>query len=194
MTCQYFQTLLDDYIDDIDGVLSATEKENMEKHLRECSPCREEWERAQRLQRVLSRLPFPDPGDEYWKEATTLILAKSVDYLPCSRQKVSPSSYPSQGTGKRGFLQAVASLAVSLFILFSALLIGSGQQRQISRQTTDEMPVFATASVNDLLRERFHGPAITKEEQLQLAEGMLLMGPPSFLGRFALFPEITDSP
>jgi len=55
--------------------------------------------------------------------------------------------------------------------------------------TTSDVPILATAPVSELLGVD-NSPMVTRSEQIQLAKGMLLMGAPGFLGRFAGIPDL----
>lgn len=188
MTCQRALSLIEDLID---GELSPAEAEQVKRHLDGCNKCRDEFKAAQRLKQLLQQIPGYDPGGDYWEETTRLIHARTIDVPPGSRLLPAVTT-GAVGEHRNTLVRALVSLAASLFVLFSAILIGSNQSQEVSRMNMAEVPILATAPVSELLGGD-GSPVITRAEQVQLAKGMLLMGSPGFLGRFAGLPDLTNT-
>jgi anti-sigma factor RsiW len=188
MTCQCALSLIEDYIDEN---LFPAEAEQLERHLEGCSRCREEFRTAQRLKQLLKQMPRHDPGRDYWSETARLIRARTTDVPPNDRLTLGVTT-DAVGARRNALVRAVVSVAASLFILVSEILIGAGQDQQVSRMDTVSAPILATAPVSELLGGD-NGPVVTRAEQVRLAKGMLLMGAPGFLGRFTGLPDLTTS-
>jgi anti-sigma factor RsiW len=180
MTCQHALSLIEDCID---GDLPSAISEEVARHIQQCPTCRHEYEAAGQMKHLLSRLPVDDPGRDYWSETTRLIWARTID-APNGGLPVSGGSAMSQHDRRQAFFRAVLSLAASLFVLFSAILMGTTQNQRAAELNAAGTPILATASVSELLGA--DGDSIvTRDDQILLAKGMLLVGSPTFLGRFA---------
>ena len=185
MTCQCALSLMEDYVDED---LSSAETEQVERHLEGCSRCREEFLAAQRLKQLLKQIPRHDPGRDYWSETARLIRARTIDVPANDRLGPGVSTYAVDAR-RNALVRALVSVAASLFVLVSAILIGAGQDQRVSRMDTVSAPILATAPVSKLLGVD-NSPVVTQAEQLRLAKGMLLMGAPGFLGRFTGLPDL----
>lgn len=66
MSCEFMEEKLNDHID---GYLSETESAEVERHLRECSACRQEAEEIRALHGAVAELPreIPPPAD-LWRQ------------------------------------------------------------------------------------------------------------------------------
>ncbi len=188
MTCQRALSLIDEYIDED---LSPTEVEQVKRHLEGCSRCRQEFFTAQRLRHLLKQMPEHDPGRGYWSETARLIRARTIDVPPNDRPAFGVA-VDAVGARRNALLRAAVSVAASLFVLVSAILIGTSQNQQLSRTEIAKAPILATAPVSRLLGSG-NSPVVTPAEQVRLAKGMLLMGAPGFLGRFAGLPDVMDT-
>ena len=186
MTCQRALSLIEDYVD---GELSPAEAGQVERHLKSCGRCREEFLTAQRLRQLLRQVPRRDPGRDYWSETAQLIQARTIDGTLDDRQGRSVTT-ATIGGRRNALTRALVSVAASLFVLISAILIGAGQDDSVLCRDTVGAPVLATAPVSELLGAD-NSPVVTQAEQVRLAKGMLLMGAPGFLGRFAGLPDLT---
>ena len=51
----------------VDGIMSPGERDEFEKHLEECSDCRESVLRLSRLVKITRRIKMKDPTDEFWQ-------------------------------------------------------------------------------------------------------------------------------
>ena len=92
---------------------------------------------------------------------------------------------------RNALVRSIVSVAASMAILFSALLIGSTQNQQISTANQSGSPVLATADVRDFLASD-DTELFSSEHQRRLTLGMLLIGMPGSLGRFAALPELLN--
>lgn len=185
MTCQRALSLIEDYIDED---LSPAEAEWVERHLEGCSRCREEFHTAQRLKQLLKQMPRHDPDRDYWSETARLIRARTIDVPPNDQLALGVTTYV-VGARRNALVRALVSVAASLFVLVSAILIGASQDQRVSRMDTVSAPILATAPVSELLGAD-NSPVVTRAEQVRLAKGMLLMGTPGFLGRFTGLPDL----
>jgi len=185
MTCQRALSLIEDYIDE---GLSPAEAERVERHLEGCSRCREEFHTAQRLKQLLKQMPRHDPGRDYWSETARLIRARTIEVPLDDRQALGVTT-DAAGARRNALVRALVSVAASLFVLVSAILIGASQDQRVSRMDTVSAPILATAPVSELLGAD-NSPVVTQAEQVRLAKGMLLMGAPGFLGRFTGLPDL----
>ncbi len=187
MTCQRARSLIEDYVD---SELSTADAELLKKHLDQCGQCRQEFLASQRLRQLLKETTKYDPGRDYWSQMARLVQARTIEIpwtdgqkgpLLAQRAHVSPSS----------LTRALVSLVASLSILVSAMLIVGSHDQTVSHNDLADAPVLATAPVSELLSPS--SPVVTQAEQIRLAKGMLLLGSPGFLGRFAGLQDLTIS-
>ena len=187
MTCHQALALLDDFVDnDLDQTLAG----KLKGHLKTCPSCRQEHQATIRLKELLRGSKTQGPGKDYWSETTRLIMARSVDAT-----MVDPAATTRQEsitTQRNAFVRSLVSLAASVVILISAVLIGQNH------------PHLDYAHLNGPNHHRLFavGPAAKQlsgdpsnfaaDQQLRLARGMLLMGPPGLFGRFAMLPELSN--
>lgn len=186
MTCAQAVSRLDDLVD---SELSPEVADGVRAHIDSCRECQREYEITLRLKELLRSARTPDPGGEYFQEATELILGRSVGNDP-TPEDISPQQIKS--VRQQAFWRAVLSVAASLAILFAAILIGSSEDYEAARQQTAAAPVLATTDIRGLI-----GPEssriFTREDQLRLARGALLIGSPSFVARFAGIPDMMET-
>jgi hypothetical protein len=178
MTCRHPESLLEDYLD---GELSPADSAALKKHLQQCDYCRAEYESARRLKYLLADSPLRKPGSEYFREVQSLILAKTVD----AGLLGTVGSDAALETAQRiSFVRSLAAVAASLAIFFTALYIGSSQPTTMSdipglyrapNASAESEP--GAAAVTDL--------GMTSTEHQRITGGLLLVGPPGLLGRFA---------
>jgi len=184
MTCPYPRSLLEDYVD---GDLPLAEAEAVAKHLAACDACRTEFEATLRLKSLLSRPTVKGPHPEYWKEVSSLILARTVESAPLEAAdrpvgRVRPSE-------RASFFRSVLSVAASLGVFFTAISFGSfdgavtTDAPEMERQVLSTTVLVATAHAD----ARLEIPMANHE---RVYEAMLLLGPPGLLGRF---PEMATA-
>lgn len=184
MTCQETLSCLDQLVDD---ELTNEQKTQLMEHIESCASCKREFEELKQIKKLLSKAKAFNPGEEYWSEVTGLIIAKTTDV-----ESVESGHRPHNeqiSIKRNALMRSIISTAAALAILFTALLLGS-QQKQVSFARTESgRPVFATADVRDLLSSD-NIPLYSIKDQRHLAQGMLLVGIPGLLGRFAVLPEL----
>ncbi|HWR83609.1 MAG TPA: zf-HC2 domain-containing protein [Candidatus Deferrimicrobium sp.] len=189
MTCQQALLLLDDYTD---GRLVSASELQLRSHLDLCRKCREEFAAVGRLRLLMSRMPKPDPGPEYWLQTQRRIVARAIDSTVERSPATSLKRVSSPSQGRAGLGRALVSLAASLLVLFGAILLGTGTDTRLTSADSAESPVLATAPVSQLIGPD-RRPIITPTEQMRLARGMTMMGAPSFIGKFAGLKDLTDT-
>ncbi len=178
MTCHDALALLEGYVD---GELSPDKETRVKTHLSGCSACRGEFETSVILKELLKQTIPPDPGEEYWSETTRLIKARTTESRFPETEVISVSDRRS--TERSAFARSLVSVAASLVVLFSALLLGSGTQERIARLTASEPPVYVATPLEQVVGSD-NTVIVTQDENFRLARGMLLLGAPGSLGRF----------
>ena len=186
MSCQMIRSSIDRYGD---GELPPFEAEVVRKHLEECPICREEYEGTLQLKKLLKHKPVPDPGADYWLETAALIRARTID-SPIEK-RTSPPPVTEVVPRRDALVRSLVSIAASLALLATALLIGTSQQGRVTELNKSEAPLLATAAVSELL-DANGLPLVTRAEQMRLAKGSLLMGSPGFLGRFEGLSDLIE--
>ncbi|MEW6412322.1 MAG: zf-HC2 domain-containing protein [Candidatus Zixiibacteriota bacterium] len=179
MTCQSTLALLEDFVD---KELTTEQQAQIEKHITACDKCRAEYESAIVLKELLQNRKTPDPGQDYWLETTSLIRARTVD-------SIAPPSEATRAVDRRSydrnaFVRSLVSVAASLVILFSALLLGSTHKQHLADIGTTEAPVFVSVPLEEVVASD-NITIVTVEEKALVSKGMLLLGAPGILGRFA---------
>ncbi len=176
MICQRALSFLDDYLD---HELAPSVAAEVKDHLDRCEVCRREYEESRRLKELLKQKSTGDPGDEYWLETSQLILARTI------HQDIGGETFAAEETApdpKGAFLQALVSLAASLVILVSAVVVGMNQGRAPDVRTQGGPLLFSSEMGKQLNSSDL---IYTKAERERLAKGMLIMGPPGLLGHFS---------
>ncbi len=184
MTCQTALSLLDDFVD---GELSQALSEEVSVHLEGCPRCRSEARETISLKELLRQSEIHSPGRDYWPETSQLILARTVQ--SASAQEPHRTTADQLANRRNAFARALVSLAASLVILASAVVIGQSQKSTATRSSPDN-PVLLTSSLAQQLDPDFQ--IVTQEERTRLAKGMLLMGPPGPFGRISGLMELTN--
>lgn len=179
MTCWFVSASIEDLVDDH---LSSVKIEQVRRHLDSCKKCREEYQETINLKKLLQRVPTFDPGPDYWSETSRLIRARTIEFLP--QQQLSTNPRPKATLHRHALVRSLVSVAASLFILVAVMMVSSGKDKRLWKLDVTEAPILATAPVSELLWKG-ESKVITQAEQMRFARGILLMGNPSFLGRFA---------
>ncbi|MEA3297084.1 MAG: zf-HC2 domain-containing protein [candidate division Zixibacteria bacterium] len=176
MTCTQALSLLDEFVD---GDLKPTRMDELRVHLDGCPECRSEYEDTKRLKELLKQRKVQDPGPDYWQETLQLILARTVETSQSDEHH--PMHNDQIATRRNAFIRALVSLAASLAILTSAILISQNQDRT-TRAAKVRQPIILTSSLQQRLQpsNRF----VTNDEWNRLTRGMLLLGSPGFPGRY----------
>ncbi len=184
MTCQDTLSCLDQLVDD---ELNKDRKAQVMKHIKTCEDCKKEFEEIKQIKNLLSKSKINEPNEEYWSEVTGLINARTVDVKSVHSDHRFQSEQVS--IKRNSLLRSLISTVAALVILFSALMLGS-QQNQVSiAQLESGSPILATADVRSLLSPD-NKALFSVNDQRHLAQGMLLVGIPGVLGRFAALPEL----
>jgi anti-sigma factor RsiW len=178
MTCQLVQSLLDDYID---GDLSASQTGEIESHLAQCTACKQEYLRSAELRRLLSSRAAPDPGTQYFREVTELILARTVDQTE-SEQRTFRASADSSRI-RAPFYRSLIAAAASIGLFVTSLYVGSIRPMTASAPPADTRMRQATSMVAMLHSD--DNRVMTDAEKLRITSGMVLLGPPGMVGRCA---------
>ena len=186
MTHRFPSSLLEDFVDN-----ELSEEELAEfKRLLETSPeLRDERQLAVHLKELMGRQPTPDPGEDYWSEVTELILARTTGAPEIETTEV--TSQEELSHRRSAFVRSVVSAAAALFILFSALLVGSGKHHQMLTENISGTSVLLTASVADEINSDSF-VMMTKAERNSTTIGMMILGPPSPIGRFTALPMLLN--
>jgi len=185
MTCPYPRSLLEDYID---KELPSAEADAVAMHLTTCAVCRSEHEATLKLKSLLSRRAVHDPHPGYWKEVSSLIMARTVDSAPF---EVADRPHGRVRASERAsFVKSLVSVAASLGIFIAAISFGSPVNTAsikagppINRQVLSTSTLVASANA-DAKSE------ISLVNQERVSGAMLLLGPPGLLGRF---PEMATA-
>ena len=183
MTCRQVLSIREDYAD---NELTPAQHESVERHLRQCPGCRNEFEATRRLKELMTNVTTAYPDADYWEETTDLILARTVGTSEEYSSPVVTDNRPRQG--RDAFIRSLVSVAASLFILFTAIYLGHQQEGRIAQIAEERSPVLVTAPLQDLFFDDTMEFA-TRDEQSRLLNGMLLLGPPGVLGKFARLPN-----
>ncbi len=182
MTCRQVWSLLEDFAD---NELAPAQHDFVNSHLKQCPECRTEYEATRRLKELMTSVKTAYPDADYWEETTDLILARTVGAGEDGYSPDATDNRPRQG--RDAFIRSIVSVAASLFILFTAIYLGQQQEGRIARMAGERSPVLVTAPLQDLFFDDTMGFA-TRDEQSRLLNGMLLMGPPGVLGKYARLP------
>lgn len=173
MTCINSGILLEGYLD---NELSVDESRQFEKHLKICSECQNELESLKLLREVFASDKVVDPGDDYWEESKSLILAKTTE---ADNWNV---SHPTEKTSiKTDFRRAVFAIAASLVLLASSLYIGVKPCKHLS-YISDTDNIYILTPMQKMVDEE-QNIIVSEDEQINIAKGMLLISPPSTLGK-----------
>ena len=173
MTCINSGILLEGYLD---NELSADETRNFEIHLKSCTGCQNELKVLKQLKEILASDEYVDPGDEYWEENKSLILAKTTESEDWN------ISQPTRTISvKTDFKRALVAVAASLVLLASSLFLGVESDKQIN-YISDNNDMFALNPMQNVFDSE-QNIIVSEKEQLNIAKGILLISPPGALGR-----------
>lgn len=171
MTHHSLASLLEDYVD---KELSPEDVVMFERLLAEDDALGRDVELTRQLKDILSKKRTYDPGEAYFDEVSTLILARVENAGPAEQVARSDASAIRQ---RRLFVRSMVSAAASLFLFFTAILIGSQDQSSLARISGNSTDMLVAASVVEQL------PSVTPEfvtarEESNISRGLLLLGPP----------------
>lgn len=173
MTCLYPLSLLEAYID---SEMPAGETLVLEEHLKDCHRCQSEIESIKKLKKLLQNNRVKQPNAEYWDQTKDLILAKTVESDSWNKS----ASIQNIKT-RSDFMRSLISVAASLMLLGSALLIGVKTDNNMA-VIAQEGPVYALTPIEEKV-DYDQTIIVSETEQINMIKGMLLMGAPGALGR-----------
>jgi anti-sigma factor RsiW len=175
---------LEDYVD---GELPEAEATEVSEHLDTCEACRAEYEATLKLKSLLSRRSVPDPHPAYWREVSSLILARTVESFPFEGAGGSSERTPS--SERASFVRSLISVAASLGIFAAAIAFTSPEALVSTKEPATDQQVLSTSGLVDTTYTdaRLELPMANHE---RVSQAMLLLGPPGLLGRF---PEMATA-
>lgn len=174
MTCSFAGSLLNDLLD---RELALNTKKSLEEHLDVCPACRAEYQELARLKGMLAKIPVPEPGLEYWKEVSELILARTVEAETVVDRR---PEIERRSRERSSFYRSVVAVAASLAVFVTSLWLGSSGPNGLPGLS--DRSSFDRTEPAGLIRSAAGIGALSEDEQALIANGMLLVGTP---GMFA---------
>jgi len=113
--------------DYLDGDLSPDGTARIKEHLKKCASCREDLDRLKRLISTLRRIEGPDPGEDYFNNLLTTVVARTdiIEHEAAAEAVLRPVE-----SGAKGVLRTLIRLAVAVTLLFTAFYVSDFSQRQ----------------------------------------------------------------
>ena len=104
---------------------------------------------------------------------------------PCDEGKQQP-----EADKRRSFYRSLISVAASLFIFFSALMIGSSQNQSLN--LTENPPGISSdvTLVSESAAEKMN--IITPDQEQNLTKGLMMLSPPGKLGGTITIAYLTN--
>ncbi len=133
MTYRHTTYLHGDYLD---GTLSPDEMAQVDRHLKECEKCREDFHRLQTLTATLRRIESPDPGDVYFDNLVEMISLRT-EGIQDEQFAAQPSAF--QPVATRRTLKVLIKLAAAITLLFMAFYISDFNRKQQSPHWSEHM-------------------------------------------------------
>lgn len=185
MTCRRTLSLLEDYLD---RELPDDSIAEVEKHIESCDLCRAEFREAESLGETLRNMTITAPEQEYQQQTLELILARTAaaDQLP---SRDGPSQPPSPADNI-GFMRSIASFAIAVSVLLSAILIGLESPNDQGSGLISQELTATPAAFNNILIEEENGP-FTQAEWNRLTGVMLMMGSPGLIRKSIIVNDLT---
>ncbi|MDD3732140.1 MAG: zf-HC2 domain-containing protein [candidate division Zixibacteria bacterium] len=183
MLHRHITDVLDAYVD---NELDNSTREQVSRHLEECPDCRNEYESALNLRDFLKAGKVPDPGEEYWNEVSSLILAKTVERTPNKSTLINLEQ--ERNNNRRANYRSLVSVAASLMIFFTSLFFGSAQNRPLTGNFTSTDKNLPSVVVSD--DEATDNIIITCDEQKNLLKGIILLGSPSHIEQYGILSDL----
>jgi len=164
MTYRHTAYLHGDYLD---GELSPSQKEQVEKHLAECEQCRQDLERLKRLTESLGQIEVELPGHDYFDRQASYLMSQS-DFVH-GLERIESESGTSAHPGRK-ILTTLIRLAAAVTLLFSAFYISDISRQKGTTRWADQIQKSEFRALE--------GPTID-EKLLTLPIGInMLPGPP----------------
>jgi len=173
MICINSGILLEGYLD---NELSADETRQLENHLKTCSECRKELESLKLLKDILKNEKPVDPGNDYWEESKSLILAKTTE-----TDNWNISHQTGKISIKTDVRRAIFAVAASLVMLATSLFLGVESDKNLGINSNSDN-IYVLIPVRNMV-DNEQNIIVSEDEQINIAKGMLLISPPSALGR-----------
>lgn len=188
MTCHQALSLLED---SVDNELSPSQAADLEEHLKACDSCRQEYQASLQLKQSLKQLQqdarVPDPGEDYWSEVTSLVLAKTVDST--TREPARVVDIRSNADDRRSLVRSLMLFAASLIIMLSAIYLGMQRNQMSASADFGTSPILMTATLSDVMASD-NRAIVTREEENQMVRGMLALSTPGPVGRYGGLTEL----
>ncbi len=183
MLHRHITDVLDAYVD---NELDTTIREQVSRHLEECPDCRKEYECVLNLREFLKAGKVPDPGEEYWNEVSSLILAKTIESAPDKSALI--NSEQERNNKSRAYYRSLVSVAASLLIFFTSLLFGSAQNHPLTGNLTSADKNLTTVVISD--DEDTDNNIITYDEQKNILKGIILLGSPGHIDQYGILSDL----
>jgi hypothetical protein len=133
MTYRHTTYLHGDYLD---GDLGPEEIAQVDRHLKECAACREDFERLRRLTATLRKIESPDPGQAYFDgliESVTL----RTEGIEEERAAEQPATF--RPAAARRILKTLIRLAAAITLLFMAFYISDFNRKEQSTHWSENI-------------------------------------------------------
>lgn len=190
MTCHQALSLLED---SVDNELSPSQAAELEEHLSACATCRQEYQASQQLKQYLKQLQqdslVPNPGEDYWSEVTSLVLAKTSGLSVSNTDSVRIIEVRPKAEERRSLVRSLMLFAASLVIMLSAIYLGMQRQQMTASVNNSTSPVLMTASLSNVVASD-NRAIVTREEENQMVRGMMALSTPGPVGRYGGLTEL----
>jgi len=184
MTCLEFRSILDQLVDQ---ELSTSDKQLADEHIRVCTLCSQELASQQSLKKLLTgHLPPGRPPDAYWDQSRDRVLARTVLSADLDRRESDTSE---DRFAYMPVMRSVLSVAASIALLATALLLGSRHDRPAVMVQDHTRQIIVTADIAELLTSPDGGP-LTLGDQRRIGQASILLGGPGMAGRFNYLPGL----
>ena len=186
MTCRKIQALLENYIDD---EVTKQQAELVEKHIKECKNCRAEHDDLVLLKELLANQKISPTDEEYWDETNRIIMARTIE---AENDTVNIISVEQEKSRKKdAFYKSLISVAASLFILATSVLLGNSQDEQsFSKEFTVDKPVFSIVP-KEKKEQSFE--YVNDDSRIKQIGSRIILGAPGMLGRSGVLMELNNS-
>jgi hypothetical protein len=133
MTYRHTTYLHGDYLD---GALRPEEMAEVDRHLKTCEKCREDFLRLQKLTATLRRIESPDPGDAYFDDLQEAISLRT-EGIDDEQTAAQPTTF--QPVSTRRALKVLIKLAAAITLLFMAFYISDFNRKQQTPHWTEHV-------------------------------------------------------
>ena len=132
---------------------------------------------------------IPDPGEEYWNEVSSLIMAKTID-TP-SEETVIINLEQQKKRNKNAFYRSLVSVAASLLIFFTSLIYGSYQDKPLVVDNSTSISNLKNSVMSES-EESDNSIILTQEEQRTIIKGIILIGSPGHIGQYRILSDLSS--